>query len=98
MVPDDEEPIEDRVSALAKWCQGFLFGLAEGGLKSFDNLPGDCAEILSDFNELARATSPDETEDSERAYFELFEYVRVGMQLVFEELATVNKTDATTTH
>ncbi len=87
LLPDDDEELPARVAALAQWCQGYLYGLAQGGIRQFEGLPGDCTEILEDFVELTKARSDDVSENSERDFFELSEYVRVGVQLVFEELA-----------
>ncbi|MEM7082850.1 MAG: UPF0149 family protein [Pseudomonadota bacterium] len=86
LLPDDDTPLSARVAALASWCQGYLYGLAQGGLKQFEGLPGDCEEILKDLVELTKATVEDDSESSEHDFFELSEYVRVGVQLIYEEL------------
>ncbi len=91
MLPDDDSSLSERVEALAHWCQGYLYGLAQGGVVKFDGLPGDCAEILQDFSELTKARTEDESESGERDFFELSEYVRVGVQLVYEELTEVSE-------
>lgn len=98
LLPDDDVGLPERVAALALWCQGYLYGLAQGGIRQFDGLPGDCAEILEDFLELTKARSDDDTENSERDFFELSEYVRVGVQLVFEELTEVASSVAPQEH
>ncbi len=98
MLPDDDAELPERVSALALWCQGYLYGLAQGGIRQFDGLPGDCAEILEDFVELTKARSNDTSENSERDFFELSEYVRVGVQLVFEELTEIASSAAPQEH
>lgn len=91
LLPGDDAPLEEQVEALASWCQGFLNGVgsttaaagrtAEGG-------PLD--EILRDFAELSRAgLSEDEAAGHGQPDFalaELQEYVRVSVQIVFEEL------------
>jgi len=33
MLPDEDESLEDRVEALGAWCQGFVYGLAAGGIQ-----------------------------------------------------------------
>jgi len=89
MLPDDNESLADRTDALASWCQSFLFGLAAGGVKDFSTLPEDVGEIsrdLVEFSQLAHGSDAEETEQDELAYVELVEYVRVGVQLIFEEL------------
>lgn len=88
LLPDDSNPLDERIDALGEWCQGFLMGLSEGGIKDPDKLPGDAAEIVRDFVELSRAGSYeiDESEEDENAFAELVEYVRTGVLLVNEEM------------
>lgn len=86
-LPDDNEPLTTRAAALARWCQGFIVGLTLGGVETGRPLPGDVGEVVSDFSTLAQATHDGVAEeDDEQAYAELCEFVRVGAQLVFEEL------------
>jgi uncharacterized protein len=88
LLPPDNEPIAARTAALAQWCQGFLYGLGAGSIAPAE-LPGDVGEIVRDFVEITRAdVDPRQSEESnESAYAELVEFVRVGVQLLFEELA-----------
>ena len=96
LLPDDSEPLVERVDCLAQWCQGFNHGLfvagrigdAEAELGS-----GNTAEIVRDFGELAQVSVGDEEADAEgeAAYAELVEYVRVSVQLVYEELSEVRQ-------
>ncbi len=88
LLPDDESPLAQRTEALAEWCQSFLFGLAVGGIKDFSALPEQVGEISRDLVEFSQAGHGDteETEQDEFAYVELVEYVRIGVQLIFEEL------------
>lgn len=93
MLPDDDEPLEDRVEALGMWCQGFVYGLAAGGIKEDTELPEDSNEIIKDILEISRAgyVIDDEAEleagdDDEEAFMEVCEYVRMGILLVYEEL------------
>jgi hypothetical protein len=87
LLPGDERPLDERAEALGAWCQGFLYGLAVRGLKPIEELPGELAEILTDLSEIGRAGfAQEETEEEgEEAYAELVEYVRVAVQLVFDE-------------
>lgn len=88
LLPDDENDIEDRIAALGEWCQGFLFGLSEGGLKELDNLPEDSAEVIRDMVEIGSAEGYELEggDEDEEAYSELLEYVRTGVLLINEEL------------
>jgi uncharacterized protein YgfB (UPF0149 family) len=93
LLPGDAEPIAARTAALAEWCQGFLYGLGAGVIPDPGNLPGEAGEIVRDFAEITRAgvDSGEEQESNENAYAELVEFVRVGAQLLFEELADARR-------
>lgn len=87
LLPDDSESLDARAEALAQWCQGFLVGLTMGGIETGKPLPGDVGEVVSDFATLAQAAHEGAAaEEDEQAYAELCEFVRVGAQLVYEEL------------
>lgn len=94
MLPSDDESLQQRTAALSEWCQGFMHGLVAGGAADA-GLQDDAlatsliSEILDDFSEITRATSADDSEDSERAFFELAEYVRVSAQLIYDETAAL---------
>ena len=86
---DDDTPLLERVRALARWCAGFVYGLASRGELDFGRLSDEAREVIEDLTELSKATlTPDEenTEAAERDYAELVEYVRVGAQLIFLDL------------
>ncbi len=88
LLPADQEDLAARTEALAQWCQGFAYGLAAGGLKQETELPADTAEIIRDMVEIARAGHDVEMseEADEDAYMQLYEYVRMGVLLINEEL------------
>ena len=109
LLPGDDMALQERTEALALWCQGFLHGLACGGLPGADELESrygarHVVEVIEDFSEIGRATysddDPDPHEDAERAFTELVEFVRVGVQMSFEELAALRESgsDASRLH
>jgi len=88
LMPEDDEPIERRTEALTLWCNGFVYGLGTSGAPDPERLPGDAGEIVRDLAHIMRA-GVDEREGleaNEAALAELVEFVRVGVQVVFEEL------------
>jgi hypothetical protein len=93
LLPEDEQPIDARTAALAQWCQGFLYGLGAGAIPDAAGLPGDVGEIVRDFVEITRAGVDAEQgeESNENAYAELVEFVRVGVQVLFEELSAARQ-------
>ncbi len=97
MLPDDDEPLEMRVEGLGMWCQGFVYGLAVGGIKEDSVLPEDSKELIQDILEISRAgyvadneaelaTDEEDSEEDEVAFMEVCEYVRMGVLLIYEEL------------
>lgn len=91
LMPDDEKPIELRTEALTLWCNGFVYGLGTSGAPDPEHLPGDAGEIVRDLAQIMRA-GVDEREGleaNEAALAELVEFVRVGVQVVFEELGAL---------
>lgn len=95
LLPDDDAILGERVAALALWCHGFLSGLGLAGFsldsdQTGESTAGPLEEILCDFSEISRAAvGADEFDDEDQADFalaELIEYVRVSVQIVFEEL------------
>ena len=96
LLPSDAQPIEARTTALAEWCQGFLYGLGAGNIPDASRLPGEVGEVVRDFAEITRAgvDGAETGESNESAYAELVEFVRVGVQLLFEELSTARRAPA----
>ena len=92
LLSPDAESITDRTLTLSRWCQGFIdgFGLviAQKNI-SIDQIKQDIiGEIIEDFSQISKLTSASVmNEDGEElAYMEVVEYVRVGVQLIFEEM------------
>ena len=103
-MPSDDAPLAEQVEALAVWCQGFLSGIggtAPAAARS--SAEGDAlGEILRDFAEISRAgLSDDEAAGHDQPDFalaEIHEYVRVSVQIVFEELGAVRAAAAPEVH
>ncbi len=91
LLPSDEDGLDIRTASLARWCAGFNRGLAIGcgiGDAMAGLTTGVTGEIVQDLGELARAdvAGDEHGAEGEAAYVELVEYVRVSVQLIFEEL------------
>ncbi|MBW3567235.1 MAG: UPF0149 family protein [Proteobacteria bacterium] len=95
LLPEADDALADRVEALAEWCDGFMYGLGLAEVASFEKLPPDVAEILRDFADIGRGDLAlgDDAEEDEQAYIELSEYLRVGTQLVHDELNPARPAD-----
>ena len=88
LLPQDEANLAERTAALGEWCHGFLYGLGTGPLQNIDGAGDEVSEILRDLTEITHVdVDPQDSEASnEEAYAELVEFVRVGVQLLFEQL------------
>ncbi|WP_026377372.1 UPF0149 family protein [Aestuariibacter salexigens] len=85
-LPDDAAPINERGQALIGWVQGFMLGF---GLHQNDlvNCSDDVKEALQDFSDISRMDDDmSDDEESEKALFEVMEYVRISVMLCFNEL------------
>ena len=96
LLPDDEDSPSVRTEVMAQWCEGFLHGLvaekhSEELKKRLAEEP--LADIIKDMLEITRATVGDNAEDEniDNDIAELVEYLRVAVQLTYEELAEFRK-------
>jgi hypothetical protein len=91
LLPDDEEPLGARVEALGAWCQGFLYGFGAAGTANRARSPQVVSEFLTDLARISQAgeVGSGTEEDEEAAYAELVEFLRVGVQLVYDELSAL---------
>jgi uncharacterized protein len=92
LLPSDDAPLAEQVDALAAWCHGFLSGVGSTAPDAARSSAEGAAldEILRDFAQISRAgLSDDEAAGHDQPDFalaEIQEYVRVSVQIVFEEL------------
>jgi len=90
LLPDDAALLYERSTALGEWCQGFLFGLAMGGIRNDPEPTGHMAEIMRDMFDISQARAEQvSSEAEESAYMEVAEYVRMCVLLCYEELQPV---------
>jgi uncharacterized protein YgfB (UPF0149 family) len=104
LLPSDDEPLVEQVEAIAAWCQGFLSGVGSTAPAAARSSAEGAAlgEILRDFAEISRAgLSEEEAEglgEPDFALAEIQEYVRVSVQIVFEELGPLRAAAAPELH
>lgn len=111
LLPEDDLPLDERVTELALWCHGFLSGLALGDLSLADGssraskdphadsgLEARREEIIKDFAEISRAglnaEERSEPTDADFNLAEIIEYVRVSVQILFEEIGAARADEA----
>ncbi|MEH6444970.1 MAG: UPF0149 family protein [Oceanospirillaceae bacterium] len=88
LLPDDDDyEVSQRVESLGLWVQGFLAGFGMQGRQTDKSLSVDAKEMLHDLGQISQVASADleESEDSESDFFELAEYVRMGVVFMFTE-------------
>ncbi|MEY3466004.1 MAG: UPF0149 family protein [Steroidobacteraceae bacterium] len=95
-LPDDATPVVDRAAALGQWCQGFLYGLGTSPIPDIEHLPAEIGEVVRDLTAITQVSvdESDGAEANESAYAELVEFVRVGVQLLFDEFARFREAGA----
>jgi yecA family protein len=88
LLPPDDVDMGARIEALAEWCRGFLLGIGMTRGADAPAFSADTRELLDDFADIAKAEpeTGDDSEELERALEELAEYLRVGVELLYDEL------------
>lgn len=92
LLPDQSESMDVRISGLADWCSGFSLGLIMGGLNDKMLVSSDVREFVEDVQYISDASFGDDdkkSEQAERSFTEIEEYVRMGVLLLNEELQPV---------
>ncbi len=86
LLPDDSADIAHRASNLSEWCAGFISGLGVGGLGENQSEHPDCDEFIKDIFSISRMEiDAVDDEDTESSLFELVEYIRVGVLMLYQE-------------
>lgn len=86
LLPADDAPLDERIDALVEWSQAFLagFGVVQQELgkasEELQEMIRDIANITQVSGELDQ-----EDEENEAAFLVLYEHVKLGVMLAFEE-------------
>ena len=85
LLPDDETSLAERARALTEWCAGFVSGLGIGGLGDRAPLENENEEFIKDVISISRMeTEVEDNEDTETDLFELVEYIRMGVMMLYQ--------------
>ena len=86
MLPETDATVAQRTEALGQWCGGFLSGFGMAGVAR-DKLSEEVSGVLTDLAQitLIQAEEREEDEDAERDLFEVCEYVRMAVLMLFNE-------------
>ncbi|MGL4615671.1 MAG: UPF0149 family protein [Shewanella sp.] len=85
LLPEEEEPLSQRVEALSLWTQSFLTGIAIIQPK-LNQASDEVREVIKDLAEIAQVEfDVVDDEESESAYVELLEFVRIAAIMCYSE-------------
>lgn len=95
--PEDTSQIE-RAEALSSWCQGFLQGICHDNTDLLTSDKLSVKEALEDIMQIGHIElDPKNLEQNERSLSELEEFLRVAVQLVYDELRSAVAVQSKTT-
>lgn len=95
LLPDDDYELSARLESLTAWVQGFLEGLAISLGDQLNKIDQDLQEIMRDLVEICQLdprVGP--SESAEKEFFEICEFVRVGVLNLFAEFNQPEITDS----
>jgi uncharacterized protein YgfB (UPF0149 family) len=80
----DEVPLSEQFTALKNWISGFIFGLGFGKIKTKNK---EVVELISTLSTIANTKDElEENEENESDFYEIEEFVRMGVLFIQEEL------------
>lgn len=88
LLPDDEDPIDERLTSLCDWARAFLIGFeAQGKIQPRPLLSDEAKEALKDLGEITElSVTFNDAETEEQDYAEVVEYVRLAVLLLHQEM------------
>lgn len=89
LLADEDVDFSVRLTGLASWCQGFLYGLAVNGEAHINPLSEQGRECLDDLIQISQIRHDEEQEDSETVFAEIVEHVRLSVIYMNEEINPV---------
>lgn len=86
LLPSDEAPLDERIDALVDWSQAFLagFGVVQQELSKASE---ELQEMIQDIASITQVSAEFDQEDDENeaSFLVLYEHVRLGVMMAFEE-------------
>ena len=86
LLPDDDDSLTDRASAVFQWAEGFTAGFALAG-GTDEQLSEMGREAMGDLVMIARSNLEETAETDEDSLAEIQEYVKVAALLIHSEVA-----------
>jgi uncharacterized protein YgfB (UPF0149 family) len=99
LIPNDESPLDERAIALSEWCEGYIQSLEQCGIDYHDFHDEDTQEAVAHLKgfSLLDYDSIEFTEEDERAFFEIYDYARLAVIQLYEDIRLTKKQDARNT-
>lgn len=87
LLPEDDEPMSQRLEAVGDWASGFLAGFGSVGQPENKPLSADITQAFRDLSEISKIDIEidDASMGDETAYIELVEYLKTVALLCFTE-------------
>ncbi|MFM4704820.1 UPF0149 family protein [Aeromonas bivalvium] len=86
LLPGDDAPLDERIDALVDWSQAFLagFGVVQQELSKASE---ELQEMIQDIANITQVSDEFDQEDDENeaAFLVLYEHVKLGVMMSFEE-------------
>jgi len=90
LLPDDDQPLADRVDGVAQWSDGFLTGFEEAS----GELEGDAVDALEDIARIADVGGElEDDDDSEFDFFSVVEHLKVAVLLIHDTTHAEEESD-----
>lgn len=88
LLPDDDDPMDERLASLCDWVRAFLIGFeAQGKIQPRPMLSEESKEALKDLQEITElSVTFNDAESEEQDYAEVVEYVRLAVLLLHQEM------------
>ncbi len=91
MLPDFDVAAIEQAESISNWCQGFLQGIYSDSANSAELDLSSVAEALDDIMQIGHLElDPAHSERNENSLTEIEEFLRVAVQLIYDELKPVN--------
>lgn len=89
LIPDDDQPLSERIDGLSEWCQGYLTGLHLMGFKLEGPIESvNLKEAINDLLAISQVElTPEDEKDpqSETRFMELVEHVKAAVLVIISE-------------
>lgn len=96
LLPDNPESNQEQAEGIASWCQGYLQGMYNdsGSIDSeFSQTTKELLEDIMNIGNMDTSSIDEDNHDDERSLVEIEEYLRVGIQMIYDELVSEPRKD-----